>query len=84
MCAKYRTLPMAFKECIIKPYDFDMPLDVYKTQAKPQICEHEIDVYVKFGIHKNKAKVVVEFENFSFHPFQQQSSQRSKNTGTSN
>ena len=75
---------MAFKECIIKPYDFDMPLDVYKTQAKPQICEHEIDVYVKFGIHKNKAKVVVEFENFSFHPFQQQSSQRSENTGTSN
>ena len=43
-----------------------------------------IDVYIKFGIHKNKAKVVVEFENFSFHPLQQQSSQRTENTGTSN
>ena len=81
---KFDNNQMEFKECIIKPYDFDMPLDVYKTQAKPQICEHEIDVYVKFGIHKNKAKVVVEFENFSFHPFQQQSNPRSENTGTSN
>ena len=81
---KFDNNQMEFKECIIKPYDFDMPLDVYKTQAKPQICEHEIDVYVKFGIHKNKAKVVVEFENFSFHPLQQQSSQRTENTGTSN
>ena len=81
---KFDNNQMEFKECIINPYDFDMPLDVYKTQAKPQICEHEIDVYVKFGIHKNKAKVVVEFENFSFHPLRQQYSQRTENTGTSN
>ena len=70
---------MEFKECITKPYDFDMPLDVYKTQAKPKIYEHEIDVYVKFGIHKNKAKVVVEFENYSFHPLQQQSTSKTEN-----
>ena len=80
---KFDNNQMEFKECIIKPYDFDMPLDVYKTQAKPQICEHEIDVYVN-AIHKNKAKVVVEFENCSFHQLHQQSSQRSENTGTSN
>ena len=81
---KFNSNQMEFKKCFLKPYDFDMPLEVYKTQAKPKIYEYEIDVYVKFGVHKKKAKVDLEFENYSFHPLQEQSNPEPEKTDNSN
>ena len=48
------------------------------------LVRQSVEETINSLLDAEKAKVVVEFENFSFHPFQQQSSQRSKNTGTSN
>ena len=85
---KFENNLMDFSKCIVKPRDFDMPLDVFSTKATIKKTAQEVTVYVKFGIHNInadnlEAKIELEFENFSFHPPQYELKDKSNNSNNS-
>lgn len=71
---KVKSNEMTFKNCIIQPFtEFSMPLDVYNVTARLKSTNEEVNVYLKFGIDKNKATMTLIFKNISFHPDKNQS-----------
>jgi len=84
---KFENNLIDFNECIVKPRDFDMPLDIFITNAIIKETAQEVTVYVKFGIHdvnasNSEAKIKLEFENFSFHPPQYKLNEKSNNNSS--
>ena len=63
-----------FRSFLIQPFtEFSMPLDVYNVTARLKSTNEEVNVYLKFGIDKNKATMTLIFKNISFHPDKNQS-----------